>query len=56
MLAVFKRGARKREFLDLTAPADAGDGIVGRWLRDSTSRGESEAPDADADPSEEPTA
>jgi hypothetical protein len=52
MLAVFKRGARQREFLDLTAPADEGDGIVGRWVRDSTARDESDAPDADPPPAE----
>jgi hypothetical protein len=43
MLAVFKRGARPREILDLTAPADDGDGIVGRWLRETTSRAEADA-------------
>jgi hypothetical protein len=42
MLAVFKRGTRPREILDLTAPADDGDGIVDRWLRETTARADTE--------------
>jgi len=52
MLAAFKRGTRRREFLDLTAPAKGGDDIVDRWLRDSTAREESEAPHAEQPPGE----
>ena len=45
MLAVFRRGTRPPEILDLTAPADDGDGIVGRWRRETTARAESDAAD-----------
>jgi hypothetical protein len=44
MLAAFRRGTRQREILDLTAPADDGDGIVDRWLRETTARAGSDAP------------
>jgi hypothetical protein len=43
MLDVFKRGARPREILDLTAPAGADDGIVDRWLRETTARADSDS-------------
>ena len=56
MLAVFKRVTRTREILDLTAPAQHDDdGIVERWLRESTARTEPEAP-ARAPRREEPVA
>jgi hypothetical protein len=33
--ALFAMGKRSDEILDLTAPAEDGDGIVARWLRES---------------------
>ncbi len=38
MRAVFDLGKRSEEILDLTAPADEGEGIVARWLRESLAR------------------
>ena len=35
MRALLAMGKRSEEILDLTAPADDGDGIVARWLRES---------------------
>jgi len=32
---LFAMGKRSDEILDLTAPAEDGDGIVARWLRES---------------------
>jgi hypothetical protein len=37
MRALFSRGKRSEEILDLTAPAGEGDGFVARWLRESLS-------------------
>jgi hypothetical protein len=37
MRALFSKGKRSEEILDLTSPAGEGDGFVARWLRESLS-------------------